>query len=186
MAEGGKWTRRKIVHSNMGDMWDFYRESNSKPVDKHTYVDVCYAFNKGIADSIIRESFEFKLPFKLGKLRIRSTKQKIHIKDGKINTQKMPIDWNESKKMWREEYPGKTMEEIYNIPDKKLVVHVNEHNNGYINRWYWDKTLSNVVNSMAYSFKPVKGGVMNEEIYFGKRGLAAWIKDDERTNEYFE
>lgn len=77
-------------------------------------------------------------------------------------------------------------DELKAIPDKKLIVHVNDHSNGYFNRWYWDKRLTNIKNQTAYSFSPVKGGVSKDGYYLGRRGLAQWTKDDERTNEYFE
>jgi hypothetical protein len=189
-----KWKRKKVVHSNMSDMYEFYKSNYKNPVSKSEFIKVCLFFNRALANKIITESFEFRMPYRLGKLRIKTGKQKLKIKDGKLDTKKMPIDWNTTKSVWREMYPGLSWDKNWNIlsselkeiPNKKLVFHTNEHNNGYINRWYWDRTVANVKNYTAYVFKPVKGGIMDDEYYCGKRGLAAWIKNDERTNEYFE
>lgn len=189
-----KWGRRNSVDNNMNDMWLYYKENYNKPVDKTTFVQVCYLLNKKIANSIITESFEFKMPFRLGKLRIKTNKQKIIIKDGKLDPNKMPINWVATKELWRSLYPELSWDkswnilsdELTNIPNKQLVFHENDHSNGYINRWYWDKSLANTKNHTGYIFKPVKGGIVNGKYHYGKRGLAAWIKDDEKNNEYYE
>ncbi len=189
-----KWSRKLKVDSSITDMWNFYKLNQKNPVDKKTYVNICYTINKLLAHAIITESFELKLPYRLGKIGIRTNKQKIYIKDGKLDVSKMPINWVATKAMWRDLYPELSWDkswdvlsdELKNIPDKKLVIHTNEHNNGYINRWKWDKRLVNIPNNTAYNFKPVKGGFIDEKYYYGKRGLAAWVKNDERTNEYYE
>ena len=189
-----KWDRRNKVDNNMQDLWEYYKSNYSKPVDKKTYVKVCYLFNQMVSDAIVKESFEFKMPFRLGKIRIKMSKQRIYFKDNKVDISKTSVDWNACHKLWREEYPHLSWnkgwaivsEELKEIPDKKMIVHTNDHHNGYYCRWHWDRTLANTVNQTAYMFKPVKGGIINNDYHFGKRGLAAWIKNEERTNEYYE
>ncbi len=185
MGQGKRDRQVKIT----GGLWDAFRQYKKEkiivPVDRKMYVDVCHELNKRISTKIIKESFDFRIPFRLGFLRIKSQKQKIFIKDGRIDSKKMSINWNETVKMWKEDWPDKTMAEIKQIPNKKLVYHTNEHSNGYIMKWYWDRRLAKVKNITVYTFRPVKGNVYDEEYYTGKVGLAKWIKSDERNNEYY-
>jgi len=171
-----------------GGLWDAWKLYKSKKIDtkidRKTYVEICKAFNIKISDKIVRESYEFRMPFRLGYIRIKSRKHKIVFKNGKLDTSKMPIDWNTTWETWREDYPDLTDNEIKQIPNKKLIVHTNEHSNGFIMKWYWDRRVSNVRNQFAYIFYPVKGGE-RDNYFYGRRGLAKWIKSDERTNEYF-
>jgi hypothetical protein len=171
---------------------DERRFEGKKIVDKKTYSDLCHDFNKMISNKIITESYEFKIPFGLGCLRIKSIRNSIKIKDGKLLPRKSAPNWKESKNLWNRIYPDKTWNEIRKIPNKKIIIHTNEHTDGKVMRWYWDKRLNAFTNKTAYSFSPVKGVqekdyYLNEEcLYYGRLGLAKWIKGDKRNNEYYE
>jgi len=159
--------------------------SSKKNIDRSIYCKVCHEFNKAISQKIIKESFEFKIPFGLGYLRIKATKPKLKIKDGKVQTHKMAINWNETLKLWKKLYNYENKSELKNIPDKKIVIHTNNHTDGRIMRWYWDRRISNVKNQTVYMFKPVKGGISNDDYCYGRLGLAKWILNPDRLNEYY-
>ncbi len=181
--ESGK--HRIRIDGGLWDAWKMYKAEKIKPkVDRKLYVDICKSFNLKVSDKIVTESFEFRMPYRLGFIRIKANEQKIVFKDGKLDTSKMPIDWKSTWNVWREDYPDLTDKEIRTVPGKKLVVHINEHSNGYVMRWYWDRRVSNVKNQSGYMFAPVKGGE-KDEYHYGRRGLAKWIKSDDRTNEYY-
>lgn len=188
----GKNQHRYKIDYSCQDIYSYYKETNKRSVDYKTFKKLCVDFNKRLSHKIITESLEFKMPYRAGNLRIQSKKRSIKFRDGKVDTVAMGIDWPSSHKMWREMYPDKTYKEIMAIPHKKVLVYTNDHSNGYVMRWFWDRRLSNMKNQSAYVFKPVKGRqdkeyyIDEDALYFGRRGLAAWIKSDERTNEYFE
>jgi len=191
--EVGRGQHRYSMDYNMQDVYAYYKKKFPKKMDYKKFKQLCVLFNTMLSNKIITESFEFKMPYRSGNLRVKSKKRPIKFRDGKVDTIAMGIDWPSSHKMWREMYPDKTYKEIMAIPHKKVLVYTNDHSNGYVMSWFWDKRLSNMKNQSAYMFKPVKGRQdkeyyleENEPLYFGKRGLAAWIKSDERTNEYFE
>lgn len=179
--------RKVKVDGGLWKAYQRYKQDKIAPVvDRTTYTKICKEFNKALSHKIITESFEYKIPFGLGYLRIKASRQKIRVKDGKVQTHKMAINWNETWNLWNRLYPNKTRSDIKNIPDKKLVVHINEHTDGYIMRWYWDKRVSNFKNQTVYQFRPVKGGKSSDNIYTGRLGLSAWINSDDRNNEYYE
>lgn len=181
------------THHNQKDIYNHYAKKYPVKMDNITFNKLCSDFNMRLANTIITQSFEFKMPFRLGSIRIRAEKLKLKFTpDGKVDTIKMPINWGATRKLWKELWPDKTMDEIKQIPNKKLIVYVNDHSNGYVMRWYWDKNFAKIKNNRAYIFKPVKGRQEPEyykedgAFYYGRRGLNFWIKNDERINEYYE
>lgn len=179
--------KKREITAGLYDAYKMYKKQVGRNgINRDKYSKICQEFNKRISDKLITESFEFRMPYRLGFLRIKAIKQKVVIKDGKIDTKRMPIDWVACWEHWHQVYPDKTDEEIKQIPDKKLIVYTNEHTDGYIMRWYWDRRQSNVRNYTAYVFRPVKGGITNDGYFYGRRGLSAWIKSDEKTNYYYQ
>lgn len=173
-----------------GGLWDAYKFYKKKYPEStrelRSYVDMCHLFNKKISNSIIKNSTEFRLFNRLGLLRIKAFKLTLKFKeDGRLDTRKNAVDWPKTKQLWHDMYPDKTDEEIKAIPNKKVVIFLNEHSNGYTMKWYWDKRVCNFKNQTVYSFKPVKGGITKDGYYYGRRGLSWWIKNDEKTNEYY-
>lgn len=175
--------RIKVTHS-IKDTFKFYKKNYNNPVDAKKYKDIAYDLNKAISDMIIRESFEYRIPHGLGFLRIKKKKLKFKLYNGKIDINKNIIDWKSTWNYWEKIFPGKTRTEIKKIPGKKVFFQTNEHTNGEVMRWYWDKRISRVKNVLSYSFKPVKGGIFDEE-YTGRLGLSKWINSIERENEYY-
>lgn len=173
-----------------GGLWDAYRFYKSihpeSKISRTEYVNICQSFNKRISHEIITKSIEFRCFYRLGFFGIRSYKRNIVFKNGKININKNPIDWVKTKELWAEMYPGKDKEQLSEIPNKKLVIHTNEHTNGYVYRWSWDKTLCNIPNNRIYSFKTVKGGITPDGFRYGRKGLSSWIISGDRDNEYLD
>lgn len=161
-------------------LWDAYKHYKKKKeiplIDRKRYVKICHALNKKISEKIIKESFEFKIPFRLGTISIRKNELKIRIKDGKIQKNKMIIDWEATWNFWVQEYPDKTKSEIKLIPDKNVIYQTNDHSNGYIMKWCWDKAGSNFINKTLYKFKTTKQNRLD---------LAKHIKSDDRENDYY-
>lgn len=184
--EKKKYVRKVKVSRGLKDAYMFYKNKfPKKHIDKKKYTDICSLFNKKLSDKIIRESLEARLYFRLGFLRIRANKLKVKMKDGKIDTNRNPIDWPKTLDMWERVYGTRDKSVLKGIDNKKLVYHVNENTNGFIMMWYWDKRNSNIINNRVYKFSPVKGGVSDDGYYYGRRGLAKWINNDERINEYY-
>lgn len=175
--------RIKVTHT-IRNSYKFYKKNYENPVSERKYKDIAYDINKVISDLIIRDSFEYRLPYGLGFLRIKKKKQKFKLYNGKIDVNKNIIDWKATWDYWEQLYKGKTREEIKKIPGKKVFFQSNEHTNGEIMRWYWDKRTSRVTNILSYSFKTVKGGIQ-DGYYTGRLGLNRWINSSERENEYY-
>ena len=97
-------------------------------VDYTTYRKLCVEFNEKIINSMLKDAYEFKLPFGLGTLRIKKTPSK----------NKKRVDWKSTK-----EYNTK-------------VFHLNLHTDGFYYRWHWKKKDSILTNNSLYSFTPTR------------------------------
>lgn len=161
-------------------LWDAYKAFKLKYTEtdliRKRYVDICYAVNTKISEKLVTDSMQFKIPFRLGTLSITKNKLKIKIKDNKVQTNKLKVDYGATWKYWNEIYPGKTRNEIKEIPNKVVIYYTNDHTNGYIMKWRWIKRGAKAVNIKAYSFKPTK---------YNRLFLAKHIKDENRENDYY-
>lgn len=159
------------------DLYKFYKNKVKEPLDNKKFLNVLYDLNKTISNLVITKSFEYRLPFRLGHLRIIKKKLRLKIKDGKIDTNSNMVDWEATFDYWEEKYGTRDKKILKTIKDKKRIYQLNEHSNGDIMSWYWNKKLCNVPNHTVYKFKPVKGGLMDDK-YVGRLGLGEWIKLD--------
>ena len=104
----------------------FFTKRKSVEIDKNEYKDICRDFNKMIVADITKGRTQ-KIPFSLGYF---------WIKKFKINYDKPPIDFNETKKKG------------------KLVYHLNHDTDGFRCKWLWTKKNNLIANLIYYSFKP--------------------------------
>lgn len=161
-------------------LWDAYKAFKTKYPEtelcRKEYINTCYLINQKISDRMVKDSLQFKIPFRLGTLSITKNKMKIKIKDNKVQTNKLKVDYGATWKYWAEIYPDLTREEIKQIPNKTVIYYTNDHTNGYIMKWRWIKRGANVINLKVYSFKPTK---------FNRLNLAKHIKSEDRENDYY-
>jgi len=112
------------------DSYKDYR-ANCKAEEKDyvsltAYRNINYDFNKAVVSSILKEAWEFTLPFKLGTLRIKKVK---------MNLDRIRVD----RRATRE--------------NKSVTYFFNDHSDGYYYKWFWYKCfpLKNIAN---YKFYP--------------------------------
>lgn len=178
------YERRIKIDHTVSDIYKAYRKSVKKPMSEEKFKLIAYEFNRRLCDLIITKSFEYRIPYGLGFLRIKKKKIKFKLYEDGLDVNKNIIDWKATWDYWYTQYPGLGQAEIKKIPGKKVFFQTNDHTNGEVMRWYWDKRIASVKNVLVYSFKPVKGGYMNG-FHVGRLGLSKWINSDERENEYY-
>ena len=110
------------------DSFKNYKEEGGE-LDYTEYRDICEKYNEYIVYRIIEDTLEFKLPERLGSIRVRKIK-------GKTGGKR--IDWALTKK--------------YN----KKIYHLNMHTDGYYYKWHWKKQNALFTNKSVYSFKPLR------------------------------
>lgn len=130
------------------------------------YHNILKDFYGHISERILKGE-DFKMFERLGTIGIR--KNKIHIKinkEGDVITN-APIDFKKTMELWQDDSEAKEK--------KVLVRHLNEHTNRYIHRWYWDKSVANFRNKIAYAFIPSRKN---------KRKLSKKLKSDDNVDYY--
>lgn len=110
------------------ELYKFYKTNSKKPVDQKTFNSLIKDLNNKIIDKIILESEEFKMPFRLGNLRINKFEQQLHNRP----KNKWPVDYVKSKELG-------------------FIVYY-EHD--YVYRWKWFKNKALVKWKSIYCFKP--------------------------------
>lgn len=104
-------------------------------VDEKTFKSIINDFNKNIMQAILY-GYEYKMPGRLGSLRIKKKKLNIHkyLKDTKNPSRHQVINWKLTNKIG------------------KVTFYLNE----YIYRFYWYKRNCNIPNCHAYMFFPTR------------------------------
>lgn len=174
---------RNKEKNGLPEIYTFFKKKFTKKerespafIDYKTFSSVVKDFNQELSRMIIEDAVEFKMPLRLGFVRIKKYKKKPQLKpDGTIDKKNMSINWKASKELWAKEYPGKTSEELKEIHHKPLVYHLNEHTDGYGFLLYWNKKGSNAINRSIYSMVFT---------FSNNRHLASILKRDIKVDYY--
>lgn len=144
------------------DMYKFYRATVEEGLrcDYSTYSKVVNMCNKLLTDAVLEDACTITLPVRFGTLGVRKTKMSTAFN-------KMPVDWNATKKLWEENPEAKA--------NKTLVKHLNEDRKGYIYKIHWSKKGMNAHGHKLYKFKPAK--------HFRKR-LPEILKNNKNIDYY--
>lgn len=140
----------------MRDIYREYRKQSKNFVDRSTFSKILNEYNERIMTAMIYENLIFKMPYRLGEVRIQRRRMTPYVKDGEVVKSHIMPDWKATLDYWREQYPDLTDEEIKQIPGKKVLRHLNKHTNGYSARFFWDKNYSNAINQSCYIFKATR------------------------------
>jgi len=156
---------------SLRELYKRYKTNIENPVPYKTFADFLREYNSRIMDAIIYERLEFRMPARVGYVRIQRRRLMAYMKDGQIVKKHIPVDWKRTLDYWRELYPDKTDQEIKEIPNKKVLRHHNEHTNGNSVKFYWDKSRSIAVNQSCYVFKATRTAKEDLARFIKKTGI---------------
>lgn len=138
------------VDYGLKDAYRYYRIlDKDNLVTYEIFSKIVTEFNEAVMDVIIEKAGRFRLPGRLGDIRIKKKKNVMDVNY-------LKPDWKACWKLWEEIYSDKTEDEIVKIPNKKIVYHLNDHSDNYYYKFYWDKATCNVRNNTAYCFIPTR------------------------------
>lgn len=166
------------IHFGILDFYKSYKRKSLNPVNKGVYSSIVKEINESISNAMIYTGYEFEMPNIKFSISIAKKKHKIKFDEsGNPIIKWLPVDYQETKKLWNKLYPDKTEEEILKIPDRPRVYNRNKHSNGYVYRWYFNRILSNCVNQSVYYFEPTRTN---------RRNLAKYIQSEDFVDRYYE
>ena len=154
------------------EQFDYYVEVTGNPanISRKTFIEIREKFFRKIVDKIITEGYEYRFPYRLGYLTPIKYKKKVHYtENGMIKPGSFSVDYRATLKLWEENPEAAKI--------KKVLVHLNEHSNGYTPALWWDRRSSNIRNLRYYSYKPTRD--IN-------RTIAKVFKDPLRKVDYYE
>lgn len=153
-------SRRHKVNNSIG-VYDIYKDIRKnkwldigRPVTEHEFYTIIRQVNDMLAENLLNGE-DVVFPHRMGRLELRKRDTYIRFKDGKLKTN-MPIDWNETLKLWSED------DEAY---ESKTLIKAEEKE---IYKVFYNKGKALYENKSFYNFK------INRDI---KRGLKSRIKD---------
>jgi len=150
------------------DFFKLYRKISKNPVLYKKYAKVISEFNKEISRAIVEDSYEYRIPYRIGYLRIKKFKTHFILdNNGNIKVNYLKPNWEATKKLWLENEQCKK--------DKKIVYHTNKHTGGFYFKWFLDKRTTNVRNMYVYAFYPSR---------YNQRLLSKTIKTKENIDYY--
>jgi hypothetical protein len=129
----------------MGDYARWYSKNTEAPVSDKIFRQVLKDFLKMNQEITSATGHSFKLPEQCGKIEIRKIKRELEVdENGKI-INKLPINWQATKKLWAENPKAK---------DKKIKIrYTNEHTDGYVFHPYYIKRHANYKNKQYYKMQ---------------------------------
>ena len=93
-------------------------------IEYYQFVEICNEFYKGMMDLVLTKNSIYKLPHRMGSLRV--IKRIVKADHG------IAVDW------------------VNSVKYKKKIVHLNEHSNGYKYLFKWYKNVAIFVNQGHY------------------------------------
>ena len=99
------------------DIYKFYKQEQkgkNKPiVGLKEFRKIIKYHNTEVCRTIVEDTEEFRMPYRLGYLRIRKFKQRLKLDaNGKLDTSNMYADWKATNKLWDENPQAKEAKKI--------------------------------------------------------------------------
>ena len=165
-------TKRYIADYGIVDIYRFYKKNQKEKglpvIPELTFRKILKYHNSEVCKSIVEDNNEFRLPYRLGYLRIRKFKTKFKLDaNGNLKVSHLRPDWKATKDLWASNEEAKE--------NKKIVYHANNHTKGFYFKWYWDKRTCNIKNSSVYSI------IMSRA---HKRYISQVVKNNEDIDYY--
>lgn len=137
------------------ELYKFYKEKYSdKAVNMSIWAKVWKEFIDVRLKMTVFDNLEFTMPHRVGSLRIKVGGSAYKIKkNGELD---LKINFGATKKKWLSLYPDKTWKEILDIEKKPIIYYTNEHTDGKVLHWHWDKTTVNFKNKTLYRINMVR------------------------------
>lgn len=171
------------VHITTVQFYEYYSKSYFKEIvngkkkihtqskyylTKTQYTNILGTINKKLMDRIIHEPLDCTLTAGLGTICIRKHKPACFIDDEGNFINKQPVNWQLTRALWREDPEAKAA--------VKFIRFTNLHSNQWVGRFKWLKSKYQLVNKMAYKFKPCRTATIE---------LSKVFKNEDSEVDYF-
>ena len=139
------------------DYYEWYICTVSDPLPYGLFKAIFKDFIEEVMVEVIFHNYEFSMPAKMGSIYIREKTYEIRLTaDGEIDKSRLVPDWQKTLKKWAKLYPDTPPEGIKNIENKPMIYLENEHTDGTLKQWYWNKVTCNFKYQNFYKFNATR------------------------------
>lgn len=161
----------KINFSKRDIYWEFIKNQKNKKykIKEPLFNKIIKLIHERIMNEILENNMIYVMPHLRYRVKIVKTMRNCFDKDGKLIPFMFPVDWKETRKLWKENPEAKA--------NKKIIYILNDHTDGHIYRIKMMHPLSQFKNSMYYKLRPTTNF---------RRSLAKILKDPYNKKDYYE
>jgi hypothetical protein len=151
------------------DYFEYYRDNIKTTVHKKRslkakdyvvrddYGKMLQEYYLAISKMMIYDAYTHYNSNKMGCLNVVKYEPDMLDKDGNIRPRMLKVNWKATKDLWAETYGTSGNDPaLKEIKGKTLIYHENDHSDGWMFRWNWDRSTSLMKHQSRYYYKPVK------------------------------
>jgi hypothetical protein len=169
--DNSRLNRKGKMHTDIADAeyQHYYRDNYSNCVNWNVYRKVWRDITKLVINEMMINNYQWKFPCGLGSLQMKKYKTRLRIKNDKLNTENLHVDWNETRLLWESDPDAK---------ERKIrIFHQNYHTDGYKVVFYWNRPKDRLSKIKKYRFYP--GRIITQK-------LSEVLKKHQNKSDYFE
>lgn len=155
------------------EMYNSYKQNRKKKakIIRDDFFRLIATFNREVMKLILYKNLLFKIPYGLGVMQIIKIKKTNIVLDdkGNIIENDLVINRVATWKLWDKDPKAKA--------EHKYVYHLNEHTDGYVYKFRWNKYRAAVNNITSYKFNPTRSN---------KQWLNNILMDKDLEVDFFE
>ena len=130
---------------------------NKYKLTQGKYFQIFKEYIDYVKELMMNNSFRYSMPGRLGYLYIYGYKVKYRLDEfGNLDKRCLRVDWDATKKYWKELYGDLTPAELKLITNKPKIYLLNKHSDGKRYRTQWNRTTAVFKNKRLYSIKGVR------------------------------
>ena len=146
-----KRNHRLNIEYGMTDFYKYYKDNKTeinKPLGLNEYRKVLNGLFSKIRDKMTSDVYDYKLPRRLGVIKIRKFIKIVKIDDNGKMSHRLAPNWKATKELWNSDPEMKAQ--------KKIIFHDNENTNGYTFKIVYSKKSANFRGQGIYKLKPCR------------------------------
>lgn len=150
---------RHTIDLGNTEIFKYYCQKTGNPhnLTQKKYFEIFKEYIEYVKKMMMENSFRFAIPGRLGYLYIYGYKVKYKLdENGNLDKRSLRVDWDATKKYWKELYGDLTVAELKEIKGKPKIYLLNKHSSGKRFRTQWNKTTAIFNNKRLYSIKGVR------------------------------
>lgn len=143
-----RYHRIKSDYGMMDYFWDYRKRYKNYNISRELYPKILRSINEKIFKEIVNKPYDFRIPKRLGYIKIRKYYPEFSVVGNKVVKNKMMIDFPATFRLWESDPDA--------YEKKILLYYENDHSDGFVFKIKYDKRHSFYKNRSVYMFAPTR------------------------------